>query len=103
MDTVTFMTVDGELAYSVVADILLVDAGGRELHRFQAASRRTGPFTRGEFDGDPRRLQLNDRQARYFDPNVFAEQQAVIEGALLEELAGAIAIGTYDQVLAGVR
>jgi hypothetical protein len=103
MDTVTFMTVDGELAYSVVADILLVDTGGRELHRFQAASRRTGPFTRGEFDGDPRRLQLNDRQARYFDPTVFAGQQAVIEGALLEELAGAIAVGTYDQVLAGVR
>lgn len=103
MDTVTYATVSGELVYYVKADIVLVDVGGREIHRFEASSTRRGPFQRGEFDGDPRALQLDDRRAPFFDPRVLADQTAAIEGALLPELAGAIAVGTYDQVLAGIR
>ena len=40
---------------------------------------------------------------RFFDPSVLAQQVADIEVALLDELAAAIAAGTYDQVLAGIR
>ena len=103
LDTVTFTTHRGVLSYYVEADIILVDTDGRELNRFEASSRHSGPFQRGEFDGDPRILDLDDDEAPYFDPGVLADQIALIEGALLEELAAAIAVGTYDQVLAGIR
>lgn len=103
MDTVTYSTIEGDLSYFVKADIILVDPDGREVHRFEAGSRQVGPFQRGEFDGDPRILDLDDRRARFFDPNVLADQVASIEIALLNELAAAIAVGTYDQVIAGIR
>lgn len=103
MDTVTYATVSGTLNYYVKADIVLVDTGGRELTRFEASSRRTGPFQRGEFDGDPRVLQLDERRAPFFDPTVLSEQRGRIEAELLDELAGAIAVGAYDQVLSGIR
>ena len=103
MDTVTYTTIEGDLAYYLEADIVLVDPQGRELTRFEASSRQVGPFQRGEFDGDPRRLDLSDRYAPYFDPNVLADQMAAIESELLDDLAVAIAAGTYDQVLAGIR
>lgn len=102
-DTVTYTTVEGDLTYFVKADIVLVDTEGREVHRFEAASRQSGPFKRGEFDGDPRRLDLDRRRAPFFDPSVLAEQVAAIESGLLEELAASIASGTYDEVLAGIR
>ena len=51
MDTVTYQTIDGDLSYFVVARIVLVDTDGREVHAFEAASRKVGPFQRGEFDG----------------------------------------------------
>jgi hypothetical protein len=103
MDTLNYYTVEGELAYEVVAEIVLVDPLGREIHRFEAASHQVGPFQRGEFDGDPARLTLSERHARFFDPHVQAAQVATIESALLDELAIAIASGTYDQVLMGIR
>lgn len=103
MDTVTYATVEGDLVYSVRARIQLVDPDGREVHRFAAESTQAGPFMRGEFDGDPRLLELDDRHAPYFDPDVLGEQVGHIERALLDELAAAIAIGTFDQVLAGIR
>lgn len=102
-DTVTYATVSGDLSYYVKADIVLVDPEGRELTRFEASSTQRGPFKRGEFDGDPRVLDLDDRLAPFFDPGVLAGQRAEIEGALLQELAAAVAVGTYDQVLAGIR
>jgi hypothetical protein len=86
-----------------MADIVLVEPGGREVHRFEASSRHTGPFQRGEFDGDPSRLDLSAREAPFFDPAVLAEQTARIEAALLHELASTIAVGTYDQLIAGIR
>jgi hypothetical protein len=103
MDTVNYYTVEGELAYDVVADIVLVDPAGREIHRFEAASYQRGPFQRGEFEGDPARLNLSERHARYFDPHLQRDQAHVIEAALLEELAATVATGTYDQVLLGIR
>ena len=103
MDTVTYATVSGDLRYYVKADIVLVDAEGREINRFEASSTREGPFQRGEFDGDPRILDLDDRQAPFFDPGVLAQQTAEIEETLLHELAASIAVGTFDQVLAGIR
>ena len=83
--------------------MLRYSTSGREVNRFEASSRHSGPFQRGEFDGDPRILDLDRNEAPFFDPNVLAGQLASIEGALLEELAAAIAVGTYDQVLAGIR
>ena len=102
-DTVHYTTVRGTMTYYVQAEILLVDPTGREVNRFTASSRQSGPFERGEFDGDPRILRLQDSEARFFDPAVFARQMRTIEGAVLGELAAAVATGTYDQVLAGIR
>lgn len=103
MDTVNYFTVEGELAYDVVADIVLVDATGRETQHFEVTARQRGPFQRGEFEGDPARLTLSDRQARFFDPVHQAAQVGAIETALMEGLATTVAAGTYEQVLRGIR
>ncbi len=102
-DTVTYTTLDGTLSYYLEADVTLVDPSGREAGRFTASARQSGPFQRGEFDGDPSALDLPRGHEPFFDPSVIANQMAGIEGALMEELAVAIAAGTYDQVLAGIR
>jgi len=103
MDTVSYTTLRGTLAYYLEAQIILVDPGGREVNRFSASSRQAGPFERGEFDGDPGLLELPGDRARFFDPSVIGGQMSTIEGRLLDELAVAIAVGTFDQVLAGIR
>lgn len=103
VDTVTYSTTEGEMAYFVSADIVLVDVNGREIERFAAESRQAGPFRRGDFDGDPNLLELSRDHAEYFDRDALADQAAYIEGALLQDLAGAIAAGTFDQVLLGIR
>lgn len=102
-DTVTYMTHRGTMTYYVESDIILVDPSGREVNRFVASSTQSAPFERGEFDGDPGVLNLDEDDARFFDPGHRADQLALIEGAVLEELAVAIAVGTYDQVLLRVR
>ena len=103
MDTVTYTTLAGTLTYHVQGDIIIVDTSGREVERFTASSSQSGPFQRGEFDGNPARLPLEERDAPFFDPRVLADQTRRIEGAMLEDLAVAIAAGTYDTVLRGVR
>ena len=103
MDTVPYYTLDGMLTYHVESDIIVVDPSGREVNRFTASSTQSGPFTRGEFDGDPGQLDLPTNLEVFFDPTVIADQMRIIEGDVLEELAVAIAVGTYDQVLAGIR
>jgi hypothetical protein len=102
MDTVSFATLEGELSYYLEASITIVDEDGRELERFTSSSSQTGPFQRGEFDGDPSRLPLRPNEEPYFDPDVIAQQVGRVEGALLEDLAVAIAVGTYDTVLSGM-
>jgi hypothetical protein len=103
MDTVPYFTLEGTLTYHVESDIILVDTSGREVNRFTSSSTRSGPFMRGEFDGDPAQLDLPANRAAFFDPTVIADQMRMIEGEVLEELAVAIAIGTFDQILAGIR
>ena len=103
VDTVTYATLEGDLRYYLEAEVTLVDPDGREVERFTASSTQTGPFTRGEFAGDPSVLDLPRSHVRFFDPAVISEQMAAIEGRLLEELALAIAAGTFDQVLQGIR
>ena len=103
MDTVYYSTIEGTLSYYLEADIVLVDPSGREIERFTASSRRSGLFRRGQFDGDPAVLELPERDAPFFDPDVFAGQVGRIERELMEDLAVAIATGTYDNVLSGVR
>ncbi len=103
MDTVTYTTISGTLAYYVESDIILVDPSGREVNRFSASADEAGPFERGEFDGDPNQLDLPATQRRFFSTSVIEGQMADIEEVLLEELAVAIATGTFDQVLAGIR
>jgi tetratricopeptide (TPR) repeat protein len=102
-DTVQYRTYRGTMTYYVEAEILLVDPMGREVNRFTASSRQSGPFERGEFDGDPRILRLQRDEARFFDPAVLGGQMAAIEASVLEELSAAVATGTYDQVLGGIR
>lgn len=102
VDTVTYATLEGDLTYVLDAEVTLVDPSGREVDRFTASSRQTGPFQRGEFEGDPSVLDLGRGHAPYFDPSVIADQMAAIEGRLLEELAVAIAAGTFDRVLASI-
>ena len=103
MDTVTYTTAEGTLAYYAEANVVIVDKDGREIERFTASSSQSGPFQRGEFDGDPKRLPLDEDQEPFFDPRVIEDQVAHIEGALLHDLAVAIAAGTYDTVLMGIR
>jgi len=99
MDTLNYSTLRGTLSYALQAEILVVDNSGREVERFTASSSQEGPFQRGEFEGDPRRLDLDEDEAPYFDPRVRAEQVGRIEDALMEDLAVAIASGTFDTVL----
>jgi hypothetical protein len=103
MDTVTYTTLAGTLSYDLEAEIIIVDRSGRELERFTASTSQSGPFQRGEFDGDPKRLPLDANRAPFFEPEVFVAQRTRIEEAMLEDLAVAIAAGTYDTVLMGVR
>jgi len=103
MDTVPYATLEGTLEYYVEAQILLVDGTGREVNRFSASTEQSGPFERGEFDGDPNTLPLERNQERFFDPSVIGGQMADIESVVLQDLAGVIAAGTFDQVLAGIR
>ena len=102
MDTVTYTTLEGTLSYYLEANVVIVDADGREIERFEASSRRSGPFRRGEFDGDPDVLDLPQNDAPFFDPDVFGGQVARIEDELMEDLAVAIASGTFDTVLSGI-
>jgi len=102
-DTVTYRTIQGQVSYYLEAQVVLVDSRGREVERFSASSRQSGPFTRGEFDGDPSILDLDENRRRYFDPDVLGGQLGRIEGALLQDLAVAIASGTFDTVLQGIR
>ena len=103
MDTVTYTTLRGTLAYALDAEVVIVDPSGREVERFTASTSQSGPFQRGEFQGDPSRLPLDDDEKPFFDARVLAGQVGRIEEALLEDLAVAIAAGTYDTVLMGVR
>ena len=103
MDTVTYTPLEGTMSYFLEATIVLVDPSGREVERFTSSSRRSGPFQRGEFDGDPAVLSLPERDRPFFDPNVLAGQVGRIEEELMEDLAVAIAAGTYDTVLSGIR
>jgi hypothetical protein len=95
----TYDVVEGTLAYRLVADVVLVDHEGREVTRFRAEGRSSGPFRRGEFEGNHERLELSEAEAALFDPALLGEQMARIESALMEEVAVAIAAGTYDTVL----
>jgi len=103
MDTVSFTTLEGELSYYLEASVVLVDPDGRELERFTSSSDGRGPFQRGEFDGDPSVLPLRANEEPFFDPAVIARQRRGIEERLVEDLAVAIAAGTFDTVLAGIR
>jgi hypothetical protein len=96
---VEYALVEGTMAYRLSADVVLVDHDGREVTRFRAEGRSGGPFRRGDFDGNHDRLQLPEDDATLFDPRVLADQTSRIETALMEELAVAIAAGTYDTVL----
>lgn len=102
MDTVSYSTVRGQMSYYLEAEIVIVDPEGREVERFTSSSRQNGPFQRGEFKGDPSVLPLRNNEKPYFDPAVYADQKGKLEGALLEDLAVAIAAGTFDTVLSGV-
>ncbi|MEX2465690.1 MAG: hypothetical protein WD995_02195 [Gemmatimonadota bacterium] len=96
---VEYAVVEGNLAYRVSADVVLVDYDGREVTRFRVEGRSGGPFRRGDFDGNHERLQLPEDDEALFDARMLAEQTARIEETLMEELAIAIASGTYDSVL----
>jgi len=98
-DTVTFTVVTGRLAYRANAEIRIVDLDGRTVARFDAVSREAGPFRRAEFDGDPWQLDLSNADARLFDWNVQEDQWLAIERPLLRQLARAISVGTFEELL----
>lgn len=102
VDTVAYSVESGTLAYNVEAVGILVDVDGREVASFTAAARERGPFRRGVYEGDPSTLDLDADDDRLFSPDAQAAQRARIEAALMEELAAAVAAGTYDTVLARV-
>jgi len=96
---VTWEVVEGTMAYRGIADVILIAPDGREVTRFRAEGRSGGPFRRGAFEGNPDRLELDEGDRALFDPRAWADQAARVEAALMEELAVAIASGTYDTVL----
>jgi hypothetical protein len=102
MDTVAFETHEGTMSYYLEANVVLVDRSGREVERFTSSSRGSGPFQRGEFDGDSSVLPLRSDERPFFDPAVLSGQGGEIEDGLLEDLAVAIAAGTFDTVLSGI-
>src|SRR5690606_3115453 len=59
---VTWHLVRGTRTYRALADIVLVDYTGREMTRFRAEGGFSGPFERGEFDGNHDRLELSDEE-----------------------------------------
>jgi tetratricopeptide (TPR) repeat protein len=102
-DSVVYETVRGTMRYFIEAEIVLVDPDGLQVGRAVASARESGPFERGEFEGDPRTLLLEGDQARFFDPAVLGDQIAQIESALMSGLAASIASATYDQIVSAIR
>lgn len=102
MDTVTFTLREGVRSYDLEANVVFVDRSGREVERFAAASRSRGPFRRGEFHGDASRLPLRPDEAPFFDETAQAQEIGRIEEQLLENLAVAIAAGTFDTILSEI-
>jgi hypothetical protein len=98
-DTVTFTVVTGKLAYRVNAEIRIVDLDGRTVARFDAVAREDGPFRRAEFDGDPWQLDLSDTEARLFDWRMQEDEWLALERPLLRQLARAISVGTFEELL----
>ena len=98
-DTVTFTVVTGRLAYRANAEIRIVDLDGRTVTRFDAVARESGPFRRADFNGDPWQLDLSNDEARLFDWNVQEDQWLAIERPLLRQLARAISVGTFEELL----
>jgi hypothetical protein len=96
---VTFTVVTGRLAYRANAEIRIVGLDGRTVARFDAVAREAGPFRRAEFDGDPSQLDLSNADARLFDWNVQEDQWLAIERPLLRQLARAISVGTFEELL----
>jgi hypothetical protein len=102
MDTVTFVTVEGDVSFFVEANVTLVDVDGREVERFTSSARQSGRFMRGEFPGDPTVLPLRPDEERFFDAVQIGQLVGRLHEGLIAELAGAIAAGTYDTVLSGI-
>jgi hypothetical protein len=100
--TVEYFVVSGQMSYHVRAEVLLVDRSGREIAAFTVDSHQAGPFKRGEYDGNWDRLALTDDELDLFDPRALLAQRGPIEAAVMEELAVAIARGTFDMVLSRV-
>ena len=98
-DTVTFTVVTGRLAYEAHAEMRIVDLDGRTVARFDAVAREAGPFRRAEYDGDPWQLDLSNDEARLFDWNMQEDQWRAIERPLLRQLASAISVGTFEELL----
>ena len=98
-DTVTFTVLTGRLAYEADAEMRIVDLDGRTVARFDAVAREAGPFRRAEYDGDPWQLDLSNDEARLFDWNMQEDQWRAIERPLLRQLASAIAVGTFEELL----
>ena len=90
---------EGTLRYEVFAQVLILDRDGREVEEFPVSENESGPFQRGVYEGDPRNLDLSRSEARLFDPVVLAQQRAVIEDALMAQLAEGIADQVFRRVL----
>ena len=100
--TVEYFVISGDMSYHVVADVILVDRSGREVAGFTVESHQAGPFERGEYDGNWDRLDLTDDEMDLFNPRALLAQKGPIEAAVMEELAVAIAGGTFDMILSRV-
>ncbi len=95
----TFTVVTGRLAYEADAEMRIVDLDGRTVARFDAVAREAGRFRRAEYYGDPWQLDLSNDEARLFDWNMQEDQWRAIERPLLRQLASAISVGTFEELL----
>jgi len=94
--------VRGVLALRAAGQVRLLDLSGRLVDRFGVEASAHGPFLRGEFDGNPERLELSEAERALFDPLVRAEQESRVQTALLDELAATISGATFEAVLATI-
>jgi hypothetical protein len=102
-DTVTYWVVSGERTVRAEADVLIVNLDGRAIAQFTITSRQEGSFQEGEFDGDPWQLGLNNRDARLFDFDEWADEWTRIQRDVIGQLAEGITVQTFRAVLSGVE
>ncbi len=92
----TYTVFEGSRHYALVASIVLVDVGrGREIERRRVESDAAGRFSRAEYQGDARDLQLSTSERRLFDGRRERDEDQEIQDRLIEKTAPLLAMQAF--------